>query len=78
MYCCTYTYIYICMLGLMYLEYYRQSVNAARKDEEQDLSIVSLSRDVGRLKKLVHDLDNDIYQLTRLTEVIKSRPVRPS
>lgn len=57
------------------MEYHRQSVNSARKDEEQDLSLTRLNKDVLRLKNQITEQDVDIRELIRLVEIMNNKPL---
>ena len=57
------------------MEYHRQSVNSARKDEEQDLSLTRLNKDVLRLKNQITEQDVDIRELIRLVEIMYNKPL---
>ena len=57
------------------MEYHRQSVNSARKDEEQDLSLTRLNKDVLRLKNQITEQDVDIGELIRLVEIMYNKPL---
>lgn len=57
------------------MEYHRQSVNAAKKDESQDLSLTRLNKDVLRLQQTITEQDADISEIIRLFEVMHNKQI---
>lgn len=54
------------------MEYQRQAIHTARKEEQQDLSLRALNRDMKALKSQVYELDDDLNGLVRLVEVLSN------
>ena len=57
------------------LEYYRQSANAAWRDEQQDTSLVRLTRDMKSLRAKLDEQCDDLDELVRVVEVIEGKPI---
>lgn len=59
----------------MWLEYHRQSVNAALKDEQQDLSLNKMTKNVKNLSLTIQEQLDDVDELIRLVEVLQNKPI---
>ena len=64
-----------CLLftGVIALEYWRQAVNAARKEQKQDDSLVQLRKDINSLMKIVDSRQEQIDRLTNILENHQSK-----
>ena len=64
-----------CLLftGVIALEYWRQAVNAARKEQKQDDSLVQLRKDINNLMKIVDSRQEQIDRLTNILENHQSK-----
>lgn len=59
--------------GVIALEYWRQTANAARKEKKQDDNLITLRSEVNHLTRVIESREEAMRELTNILENYKSK-----
>ena len=64
---------FFCISGIIGLEYWRQTANAAKKEKKQDDNLVQLRKEINSLSRTTQKQHEQINQLTALVASLDTK-----